>query len=250
MIQAIETVYNGYRMRSRLEARWAVFFDAMGTKYEYEKEGFDLDGIWYLPDFWLPELSLWVEIKPTAATDGEKKKAYLLAEKLNANACIVQGNPWVSTIELDLGKEIYPILEKDYKAHVFFGNIASAPWWHEFFGRYMFESLSEFLGECRQEHPGYHLPEVPRFDGSQGSAVKLMEIDRLYFSCKYGKSHPHWRYGISDENYAWSEDQGKLTLRWHHVEYDHAIYTPKLRDAYIAARQARFEHGETPEIRF
>ena len=39
-IKAIETVYNGYRFRSRLEARWAVFFDAMQIRYEYEPEGF------------------------------------------------------------------------------------------------------------------------------------------------------------------------------------------------------------------
>lgn len=52
MIKAIETVYNGYRFRSRLEARWAVFFDALGVKYEYEPEGFELpSGQWYLPDF-------------------------------------------------------------------------------------------------------------------------------------------------------------------------------------------------------
>ena len=51
-IKAIETVYNGYRFRSRLEARWAVFFDAAGIKYEYEPEGFDLGGgLYYLPDF-------------------------------------------------------------------------------------------------------------------------------------------------------------------------------------------------------
>ena len=42
MIKPIETVYNGYRFRSRLEARWAVFFDQLGIKNEYEKEGFDL----------------------------------------------------------------------------------------------------------------------------------------------------------------------------------------------------------------
>ena len=39
-IKAIETIYNGYRFRSRLEARWAVFFDEIGIKYEYEKEGY------------------------------------------------------------------------------------------------------------------------------------------------------------------------------------------------------------------
>ena len=37
-IKPIETVYNGYRFRSRLEARWAVFFDAAGIEYEYEPE--------------------------------------------------------------------------------------------------------------------------------------------------------------------------------------------------------------------
>lgn len=51
-IKAIETEYNGYRFRSRLEARWAVFFDSLGVKYEYEPEGFILpSGKRYLPDF-------------------------------------------------------------------------------------------------------------------------------------------------------------------------------------------------------
>lgn len=64
MIKAIETVYNGYRFRSRLEARWAVFFDTLGIEYQYEPEGFDLgEAGWYLPDFWLPEQKCWIEIK-------------------------------------------------------------------------------------------------------------------------------------------------------------------------------------------
>ena len=53
-LKAIETEYKGYRFRSRLEARWAVFFDACGVKWEYEPEGYDLgDGTYYLPDFLL-----------------------------------------------------------------------------------------------------------------------------------------------------------------------------------------------------
>lgn len=63
-IKPIETVYNGYRFRSRLEARWAVFFDAAGIKYEYEPEGYTLnDGTMYLPDFFLPDFDIFVEIK-------------------------------------------------------------------------------------------------------------------------------------------------------------------------------------------
>ena len=64
MIKTIETVYNGYRFRSRLEARWAVFFDALGIKYEYEAEGYDLgEEGWYLPDFYFPEGLLDEDVK-------------------------------------------------------------------------------------------------------------------------------------------------------------------------------------------
>ena len=63
-IKAIETIYNGYRFRSRLEARWAVFFDNAGIEYKYEVEGFkNDDGICYLPDFYLPKTETWVEVK-------------------------------------------------------------------------------------------------------------------------------------------------------------------------------------------
>ena len=62
-IKPIETVYNGYRFRSRLEARWAVFFRAVGIEYQYEPEGFDMDGLRYLPDFYLPSIDRWFEVK-------------------------------------------------------------------------------------------------------------------------------------------------------------------------------------------
>ena len=65
MIKPIETFYNGYRFRSRLEARWAVFFDALGITYHYEPEGYELDGgEFYLPDFYLDDFEIFVEIKP------------------------------------------------------------------------------------------------------------------------------------------------------------------------------------------
>lgn len=63
-IKAIETRYKGYRFRSRLEARWAVFFDAMGIRWEYEPEGYTDGTSSYLPDFLLPEGACYVEVKP------------------------------------------------------------------------------------------------------------------------------------------------------------------------------------------
>lgn len=74
-LKAIETIYKGYRFRSRLEARWAVFFDALGIEWSYEKEGYDLDGVWYLPDFWLPKQEIWVEVKAGKPSELEQDKA-------------------------------------------------------------------------------------------------------------------------------------------------------------------------------
>lgn len=80
-IKAIETQYKGYRFRSRLEARWAVFFDALGLAWEYEPEGFDLgDGVRYLPDFWLPELDCYAEVKPRQFSRHEWDKCNALSE--------------------------------------------------------------------------------------------------------------------------------------------------------------------------
>lgn len=61
--RAIVTLYKGYRFRSRLEARWAVLFDSLRLNWEYEVEGYDMDGLWYLPDFWMPKLDSYIEIK-------------------------------------------------------------------------------------------------------------------------------------------------------------------------------------------
>lgn len=55
--QAIPTRYAGCHFRSRLEARWAVFFDALGIRWVYEPEGFvGAYGEQYLPDFHLPNV--------------------------------------------------------------------------------------------------------------------------------------------------------------------------------------------------
>ena len=82
-IKAIETEYKGYRFRSRLEARWAVFFDAAHIQYDYEIEGYEIgDGERYLPDFYLPEFQIFVEIKPKGLTREEQNKALEKCSKL------------------------------------------------------------------------------------------------------------------------------------------------------------------------
>lgn len=68
-LKPIETLYKGYHFRSRLEARYAVFFDSMKSQWTYETEGYNLsNGERYLPDFKLftPQGEpIWIEVKPS-----------------------------------------------------------------------------------------------------------------------------------------------------------------------------------------
>ena len=73
-IKSKETYYDGYRFRSRLEARWAVFFNNIGLEYEYEMEGFDMEECSYLPDFYIPSIDRWFEIKGQPLTVSEVQK--------------------------------------------------------------------------------------------------------------------------------------------------------------------------------
>ncbi|OFW21196.1 MAG: hypothetical protein A3H27_09005 [Acidobacteria bacterium RIFCSPLOWO2_02_FULL_59_13] len=94
MAQAIQTRYRGRNFRSRLEAKWAVFMDHMGVKWEYEPEGFaDERGGRYLPDFFLPDLNCFLEIKPRKPTDQERDKAWIAVEATGKDLFILWGEP-------------------------------------------------------------------------------------------------------------------------------------------------------------
>jgi hypothetical protein len=76
---AIETEHKGIIFRSRLEARWAHFFDAVGWAWVYEP--FDANG--YIPDFLLTgPLPVLVEVKPAANEPELRQHTSRLAEAL------------------------------------------------------------------------------------------------------------------------------------------------------------------------
>lgn len=69
-MRAIETKHNGILFRSRLEARWAIFFDQLRIRWEYEYEGYESKEMGrYLPDFYFPELRFYGEVKPEKICD-------------------------------------------------------------------------------------------------------------------------------------------------------------------------------------
>lgn len=77
-MKIIPTQYKSVLYRSRTEARWAVFFDVLGVGVEYEPEGYILNGVPYLVDFWIPEWELFVEVKGAEPTEAEREKCRLL----------------------------------------------------------------------------------------------------------------------------------------------------------------------------
>lgn len=94
---ALPTVYKGHNMRSRLEARWAVFFDCIGLEYQYEPQHYRVE--WrgeeanYLPDFYLPTLEAYVEVKGGGFTSVDVVKVFGLSKLMRAPVLLLTSIP-------------------------------------------------------------------------------------------------------------------------------------------------------------
>jgi hypothetical protein len=100
-IKPKETRYRGYRFRSRLEARWAVYFEVLGISWEYEPQGYELeDGISYLPDFFFPELKCFGEVKPGGFDDEALIKIRMLCKGTDYDCILLDGVPEVKTYDI------------------------------------------------------------------------------------------------------------------------------------------------------
>lgn len=122
----IPTRYKGCKFRSRLEARWAVFFDALGWKWIYEIDGFQLPSGWYLPDFYFPDLDIYAEVKPVPLNEKELQfcKELSLAKNVttheidmillvgqpgkNCYQTVSAGNVWINVVFVPIGTKYYP----------------------------------------------------------------------------------------------------------------------------------------------
>lgn len=184
-IQPIETEFKGYRFRSRLEARWAVFLETLGAAWSYEREGFNLGGKRYLPDFYVADWNCWIEMKGQTPSEGERDKCERLARGSGKNVLLLAGDPWVTSAR------------NEYDITLF-------------------------------------SPSQPNHDGTSG-----------------------WEFGegrrCADEIWLVSEDYGAFAIKPIPHEGDHkyplsGTYAANIMSALTAARQARFEHGESPKV--
>ena len=212
MIKAIETVYNGYRFRSRLEARWAVFFDTLGVKYEYEKEGYELpDGAYYLPDFWLPEIKRWVEIKGNNPTWDEQKNTREIFRGTGFPSCIFYGLPGENEAPAD-----FACLHNNNGGHSF----ELVQW---------IECL-----KCGIVDIGIHLHgDCSIYNEHTGEFLNACNCNYIHFY-----PNPNCANGCPFI----SSPDGGCNVQCQ--TSDSGYNSPRLIAAYTAARQARFEYGE------
>ncbi len=91
-IRPIPTLYRNIMFRSRLEARWALFFDQLGIIWQYEPRYFDIPG-GYRPDFFFPQTGLYAEVKPEWPEPSEIEKAVRAARKFDVQIIFLDGMP-------------------------------------------------------------------------------------------------------------------------------------------------------------
>lgn len=93
MTAAIQTHYAGCYFRSRIEARWALFFDRLAIPWQYEPQGFNLPSGPYLPDFHLDiGEGIWWEVKGAEPTEQEMRALFDLTCETKKVAFIAWGS--------------------------------------------------------------------------------------------------------------------------------------------------------------
>jgi hypothetical protein len=274
--KAIETLYSGCRFRSRLEARWATFFNTLGIPWEYEKEGYLLDGIPYLPDFWLPEQDSFIEIKGQEPTGDELNKARLLSLYTQKQVCVLYGPVEVpsddllnfcffmpptlwkfqkseltvggpSTVQVNVPSHILAILQGLADHNLLLrirsdGEIAFIPYLDPF----LTNDIDAIIEDLENQASGLRKYKSRIED-------HMEEIKAL--SCEEGWSYDFLSQSDFEDTCVWLECNRckSFVIGWpskkHHTCHDGEKgnldrSTPRLMAAYTAARSARFEFGE------
>lgn len=229
-VKAIQTRYKGYHFRSRLEARWAVFFDALGIQWEYEPEGFEkrIDGelVRYLPDFWLPDSCTWVEVKGRPTIEDAVKMAHIL--DYGSPLTLFDGSKYPH--EKDFCDEAKTLGFRPYgltPGLLLLGEIPDSS--HSLC---IHPLITHYKGLHRQwvQFTGGGLSVLP------DSAVEMLAT--LTGSPRGSSLYALDAYGCSASEMMWLFDP-RCVQKPAHYAYE------KVKSAYAAARSARFEFGQS-----
>jgi glycerophosphoryl diester phosphodiesterase len=239
----------------------------MGIKYEYEKEGYDLDGVRYLPDFYLPDQGYWVEIKPDIPSKDEFHKAGLLAAHTQQWVDIFVGNPWPGEVEVVSFR--HANVEEPIRWYAEQAIARGEAW---VLGQLMMRFAQHYWGDIAKKYLEVNGREVSSW--GLGATYKLpywMRM-RILGACPrcntliYG--YPEKVHTDRDLVYQCEGVNGDMVEVWSNREYttpeqmpccdacnsseddgdwevpEGLRETPRLLAAYEKARSARFEHGQ------
>lgn len=228
-IRPLETHYAGHRFRSRLEARWAVFMDKLDIPWEYEPQGYVVNGAPYLPDFLVrpnTDGAFWLEIKGTFPDPDELTKAKGLAEGSGIPAFVYWAKP--EPPAPDLGH----LTEEEFNGWDRDGYV-----WTD----------DQGWREYPTQPPKWQLDLIPTaFRFSPSGKPKEAKSGFHWWTectqCGHVRLASSGQEGWCPRFESMSSEEidrrvGRLYPRFGHR-------TPKVLAAYDAARSARFEHGE------
>lgn len=218
-IKAIQTEYKGYKFRSRLEARWAVFFDAAGIKWEYEPQGFECeDGTRYLPDFYLPDYDWYAEVKAprSGAVEEIEKACKFVGSKIKV--LVILGNiPPKSDADLYHYRAFY---KNPLTNSIVMGSVCITLGLAADSDPYTYLAFDTWLGVDW----GRHIPVWGNFGNVKEDIFIAVHDRNLYIGDKPGETFSYCDATIHDD------DGGRDFIN----------------GCYAKARQARFECGESP----
>lgn len=235
---AIQTQYNGRLFNSRLDARWAVFFDALCVKYEYGENGFDFKFWENYKYFWIPEFDCYFMTRPW-----DIREVKFLAEKFTKRVVMSLGDSvddFARLIAVNI-PDFYYEVKIDSTSE-----LVNAAFLHGY-QDLMSGCLTVHCPVCGGEYVGFGVPSHAETDNynvwkGRGDAVKIpmhCETDLHLWVLVLGfhKGNTFLTFEdvteFSTNNYALMFANGDRDA---------------LRRAYGHARYTRFEHGETPKV--
>ena len=202
-IKAIETKYAGCHFRSRLEARWAVFFDALGLRWQYEPEGYECE--WrlqlsdetfpYLPDFYLPTMNTFVEVKGQMDDNELDRFCNAVASLTESNSSktgVANGfwfcGPFDKPDKIRIAQESHiwtPTVLKFYKGHIHAG-----PLFDDFHYRVI---AGDYGSGCYEPHGGIDHARQHLFE----SYAHIDSVPGKYFDARIKAMSARFEHGQS-----------------------------------------------------
>lgn len=224
-MKAIETIWKGYRFRSRTEARWAVFLEKLGIVFDYEPEGVILPSGPYLPDFRLRAFPIgmfpggyadehvWLEVKGQEPTDLEIQKCRELSAAAKVPVLLAVGAP-----EFGFQIMLFDDIEEDNPAREMITHLVG---WLSFIDVGEGKDAAIAVGRpARQEEP-------EPSETLEGEADEVFQKMWAMFDGPFARV-----LGVEGARFV-SNDKIEFRL------------SERLKAAYDASRSARFEFGQT-----